>query len=151
MKKLRETMIELADDYTALDVLNMLSMVYGMRVSQTQIKFADECDDAIVEMRQRMERWKKENGKVFTADDFPDFLKEHLAENDVDPNQMVVDAFNGLYSTATVRKDYVIILGKAYFNLDGYSFVISRSIGKYIDRDIAKRMAFEVFEPFAEE
>ena len=136
MQKLKEMMTELMAEYTTLDVLNMLILVSGMKESKMQVKYADERDDEIATERQRLEEWEK--GGAYTADDFPDFIKERLAENGISPNQMAVDAFNSLKASNAVKQNCIIHLGIAHFNVEGYSFLISYSIGKFITREEAK-------------
>ena len=134
MEKLREMMISAAEEYTTMDILNMLSLVTGLPLSKTQINHADKWDDKMALDRQKLERWKEEKTNVYTADDFPDFIKDIIRERyGKSPNQFVIDAISNLFSTAPLRNHFVVYFGKAYFDEDGYGFVISWSGGKGIE------------------
>ena len=153
MKKLKGIMDGLAREYSAIDILMAFSDSTGVKLSKTQIKYAGGNDEEMEYGQFRLCEWEERGEKIYTADDFPEFVGEEILNyygKSIDGHDLVKKVLNGLSEKAPILNNFVSCRGKTYFNQEGYFFIISRSVGEHIiNREIASRWTATILNPDA--
>ena len=90
--------------------------------------------------RERLNQWKKEGQRIFTCDDFPEWVKDRLTEVYGDAQSMVRLAAQenmtlNVSLLPPVSKDlpdnFCVVDGKAYFTDRGYCYLIMASESRW--------------------
>ena len=128
MEKFKKEMDALASEYTAMEILNMISSVTGLPLSKTQINYAREVDEKNAKNEETVKEWKNDGVRVCTVADIPDFVNGLIVERlGVDADEWIRNTLNSLSKSAEVREQFAICRGHCYFTVEGYVFLVMRS------------------------
>ena len=122
----------LCDNYTAVELYSSVSRCTGTQLSAKQIDYAARRDYDKKEKERAWKHFHSKAGKVYSAEDFPDYVVESMLRTGFDsPNDALLAAIkHDLKRRPEVAVHFFDNDGTVYFDDNGYRWIISVSLVK---------------------
>ena len=121
-------------EVSAEELIEVCCEETGVKVSKVQLKYAQERDEQMKEAKNIIKKWRTgAEGKVYTKDDIPDFVRESIKSNGKDFDAEL-DSL-GKHAIRAGSEDFCFAGGKLCFNVDGIKYMIAcaRDLG-WVDK-----------------